>query len=345
MIGNRQSDILGLIIQHYIQTGEPMGSKTLCQLLPYAISSATIRNDMASLGELGYLCQRHTSGGRVPTKASYRYYIDNLMTPKELTPYEKQKTDEVLSVNASDPERLLSDAADLMSDASGCCAYFSTVKDEYDCLQGVDLIPAGNKKAMLVMLTVGGKIKSSVIQMPCVIDEEFRKLFYIITREFFIGAQLNEINMNLIQSTAPVLRDRMFDMIPALSSLCSLCREASRGTLKIVGQNKLLSQEEFGDGVYGILTFLAEKKKLEELLTNFAKSNLNNILFIGDENPVYELKSTTMSVSKFKYYDDQLATLGIIGSLRIDYDSILPRIDYITKTCSKLLREGGVHYE
>ena len=145
--------------------------------------------------------------------------------------------------------------------------------------------------------------------------------------------------------TAPVLRDRMFDMIPALSSLCSLCREASRGTLKIVGQNKLLSQEEFGDGVYGILTFLAEKKKLDEMLTNFAKSNLNNILFIGDENPVYELKSTTMSVSKFKYYDDQLATLGIIGSLRIDYDSILPRIDYITKTCSKLLREGGVHYE
>ena len=124
MIGNRQSDILGLIIHHYIQTGEPMGSKTLCQLLPYAISSATIRNDMASLGELGYLCQRHTSGGRVPTKASYRYYIDNLMTPKELTPYEKQKIDEVLSVNASDPERLLSDAADLMSDASGCCAYF-----------------------------------------------------------------------------------------------------------------------------------------------------------------------------------------------------------------------------
>ena len=267
------------------------------------------------------------------------------MTPKELTPYEKQKIDEVLSVNASDPERLLSDAADLMSDASGCCAYFSTVKDEYDCLQGVDLIPAGNKKAMLVMLTVGGKIKSSVIQMPCVIDDEFRKLFYIITREFFIGAQLNEINMNLIQSTAPVLRDRMFDMIPALSSLCSLCREASRGTLKIVGQNKLLSQEEFGDGVYGILTFLAEKKKLDEMLTNFAKSNLNNVLFIGDENPVYELKSTTMSVSKFKYYDDQLATLGIIGSLRIDYDSILPRIDYITKTCSKLLREGGVHYE
>lgn len=345
MIGNRQSDILGLIINHYIRTGEPMGSKTLCQLLPYTVSSATIRNDMASLGELGFLCQRHTSGGRVPTNASYRYYVDNLLNPKDLSPYEKQKIDEVLSVNASDPERLLSDAAKLLSDATGCAAYFSTVKDEYDCLQGVDLIPAGNKKAMLVMLTVGGKIKSSVIQMPCMIDDEFRKLFYIISRQFFIGVPLNEINMGLIQSTAPVLAGRIFDMIPVLSSLCSLCREAGQGTLSIVGQTKLLAQQELGESLYSLLTLLAEKKKLEALLTKFAKSNLGSALFIGDENPVYELRNTAMTVTKFRYYDDQLATLGIIGSLRIDYDSILPRIDYITKTCSDLLREGGIRYE
>lgn len=345
MIGNRQSDILGLIINHYIQTGEPMGSKTLCQLLPYAVSSATIRNDMASLGELGFLCQRHTSGGRVPTKASYRYYVDNLINPRGLSFYEKQKIDETLSVNASDPERLLSDAARLLSEATGCAAYFSTIKDEYDCLQGVDLIPAGNNKAMLVMLTVGGKIKSSVIRMPCIIDEEFRKLFYIISRQFFVGVALNEINMGLIQSTAPVLAGRIFDMIPVLSSLCSLCKEASRGTLDIVGQTKLLSQEEFGESLYSLLTLLAEKKKLEELLSRFAKGNLNSALFIGDENPVYELRNTAMTVTKFRYYDDQLATLGIIGSLRMDYDSVLPRIDYITKSCSDLLSEGGIRYE
>lgn len=345
MIGNRQSDILGLIIHHYIQTGEPMGSKTLCQLLPYAVSSATVRNDMASLGELGFLCQRHTSGGRVPTPASYRYYVDNMLMPKPLSLFEKQKIDEILSVNASDPERLLSDAAKLLSDATGCAAYFSTVKDEYDCLQGVDLIPAGNKKAMLVMLTVGGKIKSSVIQMPCLIDDEFRNLFYIISRQFFIGVPLNEINMGLIQSTAPVLASRIFDMIPVLSSLCSLCKEASQGTLDIVGQTKLFSQDELGESLYSLLTLLAEKKKLETLLTEFAKSNLNSSLFIGNENPVYELRNTAMTVSKFRYYDDQLATLGIIGSMRIDYDSILPRIDYITKTCSDLLCEGGIRYE
>ena len=136
-----------------------------------------------------------------------------------------------------------------------------------------------------------------------------------------------------------MLRDRLFDMLPALSSFCSLCKEASDGTLQVFGQNNLLSQEELGDSVFGLLTFLAEKTKLEKMLTQFAKSKVNNVLFLGEENPVYELKNTATAVAKFKYYDDQLATLGIIGSLRIDYSSILPRIDYIVKTCSKMLRQ------
>ncbi len=345
MIGNRRSDILGLIVDHYIRTGEPMGSKTLCQLLPYSVSSATIRNEMAALTEMGFLQQRHTSGGRVPTNASYRYYVDHLVRANELTPYEKQRIDEILSVNASDPERLLADASKLLMRATGSASFYSIVKDKLDCLQGVDLIPAGNGKTIIVMLTVGGKIKSSVIQLDCVVDEEFRRLFYYVAKKFFVGTPLGDIDVSLIQSTAPMLKDRIFDMIPVLTSLCALCHEASQGTLVINGTNNLLSQAELGTGVYSLLTVLAEQKKLEELLTGFAKSNLDTALFIGEENPVYELKNTAMAVAKFRYYDDQMATLGVISSLRMDYESVLPRIDYITQSVAKLLKEGGVRYE
>lgn len=345
MIGNRRADILGLIIDHYIKTGEPMGSKTLCSLLPYSVSSATIRNEMAALTDMGFLQQRHTSGGRVPTNASYRYYVDNLASGNELTPYEKQVIDEALSVNASDPERLLKDASKLLTQMTGSASFYSTVKDTLDCLQGVDLIPAGNGKTMIVMLTVGGKIKSSIIKLNCTVDDEFRQLFYYIARQFFVGTPLGDINMSLIQSTAPVLRDRMFDMIPVLTSLCSLCNEAAQGNLVINGMTNLLSQNELGTSVYSLLTVLAEQKKLENLLTEFAKSKIDTALFIGNENPVYELKNTVTAVAKFKYYDDQLATLGIISSLRMDYDTVLPRMDYITKSVAKLLKEGGVRYE
>ncbi len=337
MIGERREAILGLIIDYYIKTGEPLGSKTLCSMLPYSISSATIRNEMAFLTSIGFLEQRHTSGGRVPTKKAYRYYVDNMINSEALSAYEMQKIDEVLSINASDPERLLSSAAELLSELTGCASFFSSIKDKYDCIQGIELIPAGNNKAMLVMLSLGGKIKSSVCTVNCVIDDEFKELFYKITKERFIGTALGDIDLSFIQSTVPLLGARVFDMLPILSTLCSLCREASNGTLSVFGETKLLSQTELGNSVYNLLVFLAQKEKLEYLLTEFAKSKTPSALLIGDENPIYELRDTVMAVQKFNYNNNQTATLGIIGSLRINYREILPRVDYIMKTVSAYL--------
>lgn len=345
MIGERRSAILGLIIDYYIKTGEPLGSKTLCQMLPYSISSATIRNEMAFLTSLGYLEQRHTSGGRVPTKAAYRYYVDNLLPQRELSAFEKERIFETLSINASDPERLLADSSRLLSELTGCTAFYSIVKDSLDCVQGVELIPAGNSKAMLVMLSVGGKIKSSICRVNCNIDDEFKRLFYSVTQSYFVGVPLGEINLSLLQSASTQLGARMFDLLPILSSLCSLCAEAAQGSLVINGETKLLSQPELGDSVYPLLALLTEKKKLERLLNEFAKTNMNTALFIGDENPVYEMKNTTTALGRFTYNEVQTATLGIIGSLRIDYKSVLPRVDYIMKTTAKLLKEGGFIYE
>lgn len=345
MLGERRSAILRLIIDYYIKTGEPLGSKTLTQMLPYSISSATIRNEMAYLTTLGLLEQRHTSGGRVPTMAGYRYYVDNLLKPDEPSVFETQKINEILSVNASDPERLLGDAAKLLSELTGCTAFYSTLRDPLDCVQGVEIIPAGNGRAMLVMLSVGGKIRSSVCRIACPIDEDFKKAFYGITGKCFIGVPLSEVNLSLIQSTAPLLGDRLFDMLPVFSSLCSLCAEAAEGSLVIEGQTKLLSQSELGNSVYRLLVLLAEKKKLEGLLNRFAKTNMDSVMFIGNENPVYELTNTSTAIAKFTYNDVQTATLGIIGSLRLDYQYILPRVNYIMKTVSGLLEKGGYGYE
>ena len=345
MLGERRSAILGLITDYYIKTGEPLGSKNLCMMLPYTISSATVRNEMAYLTSVGYLEQRHTSGGRVPTKAAYRYYVDNLLQAAKLSPYEREQINERLSVNASDPERLLADAARLLSEVTGCAAFYSTVKDPYDCVQGVELIPTGNGKVMLVMLSVGGKIKSSVCRLNCTVDGEFKRVFYELARQYFIGVPLSDINLSLLQSTAGALGERIFEMLPLLSTLCSLCMEASEGTLVIEGETKLLSQSELGQDAYSLLVLLARKKQLEGLLNDFAKANVSSALFIGDENPVYELKNTVTAIARFRYNGTQLATLGCLGSLRIDYKNVLPRVDYIMKVTAMLLKEGGLKYE
>lgn len=342
MISERRLAILNLIIEHYIQTGEPMGSKTLCQLLPYSVSSATVRNEMAYLSELGYLEQRHTSGGRVPSKASYRYYVDSLMVPKEMSNYNKQLIDEALSVNSGDPERLLSDAAKLISQYTNCIGFCCSVEDPLDCIQGVDLIPAGNSKAMLVMLTVGSKIKSSLINIQCPIDDEFRFLFYEVVNRLFAGTPLTEVNLSLIQRSVLIARERVFDLLPVLTSLCSLCSEASKSSLTLQSETNLLSHEELGNDVYKVLSFLADKEKLIEFSKLFVKSNVKRTMFIGDENPVFELKNTSTVISKFTYGNNQVATLGMIGSTRIDYKSIIPCVEYIFNKADTLLLKGGI---
>ncbi|MBQ8980016.1 MAG: hypothetical protein IJ077_00210, partial [Eubacterium sp.] len=264
---------------------------------------------------------------------------------KRLTSYEKQIIAERLSTNASDPERLLADAAKLLSEVTGCAAFYSTVKDPIDCVQGVELIPAGGGKVMLVMLTLGGKIKSSVCTLHCPCDEEFKALFYGFAHEYFVGTPLEEIDLSFIQSAAPVLGLRVFDMLPLLSSLCSLCQEAANGSLVVYGETKLLSQTELEGSVFNLLMLLAGKEKLEKLLTRFACSNVKQSLVLGDENPLYELNNTAMALARFDYNNSQIATLGMIGSLRIDYKTILPRVDYIIKLTNNYLKEGGVRYE
>lgn len=345
MIGERQGTILSLIIDSYIKNGEPIGSKTLAGLLPYKISSATIRNEMARLAELGFLKQMHTSGGRIPSNASYRYYVDNLMIPKPLTAFEKQAAAERLSVNASDPERLLKDAVSLLQQETHCTAFYDAIEDSLDCIQGVDIIPAGNGKAMIVMLSVGGKIKSSVCKIDCPVDDDFKALFYYTMREYFIGVPLSEINPALLQKTVTLLGTRLFDMLPALTSLCALCAEAAQGAVYFGGETNLLNHEELGNEVYRILSFLADRENAAATFEKYHANENGLSLFIGRENLHPLLKNTATVLTRVGYNNGQSALIGIIGSTRIDYASILPRAEYIMNTVKNYLQRGGVEFE
>ncbi len=345
MLGQRQASILQLIIDCYIKTGEPIGSKTLAGLLPYKVSSATIRNEMAYLTQLGMLQQMHTSGGRLPSKSSFRYYVDNLMIPSELSPAEKEQIAQALSVNAGDPERLLHDGAYLLQKETGCAAFYSLMRDDYDCVQGAELIPAGNDKAMIVMLSVGGRIKSSVCRLSCPADEEFRRLFYSVVGRFFIGTPLRDVTPALLQNTAPALGARVFDMLPALTSLCSLCAEASEETVEFEGETNLLSHTELGDRVYKILSLFASKSQVVQALRRFCETGRELQLFIGNENPHPIMKDTVTLLGRFSYNNAQTAVLGLTGSTRIDYSSVLVRAEYIINTVKKYLKEGGASFE
>lgn len=341
MIGERQKAILNLIIDSYIETGQPIGSKTLANLLPYKVSSATIRNEMAKLTELGFIEQMHTSGGRVPKKSAYRFYVDNLMVATPLSDDEKESINGILSINASDPDRLLRNAAMLLAETTHTAAFSCTVKDEFDSVQGIEIIPIGKNKVMLVLLTVGGKTKSSVCKLNCPVTDEFRALFYATVKKFYVGTLLGDVNLTLIQNTVPFLGDRAFDMIPLLTGISVLCREAYESELNIVGETNLLNLGSADENTYRLLKFFADKEQLKTFVAKYAKYGKEFELFIGNENPHVELKNTTMALAKFEYNNSQSAVLGIVCPITINYKQVLPRAEYIMTTVKDYLTKEG----
>lgn len=344
-IGQRQKLILASIIEQYIHSGEPVGSKTLCEKLPITVSSATVRNEMSDLTEKGLLEQRHTSGGRVPSALAYRYYVDSLMIPVPLNQWEVNRVNKVLAMNSGDPERLLADTIRLLAETTECVSFYTSVADGVDTVQGVELIPAGHSKAMLVMLTAGGIIKSSVCNIHGDIDEKFRETFYAVVREELVGTPLTQVTLAKVQNLSVTLGGMIFPMINVLTSLCVLCEEASRSEIHVEGETNLLSHEEFGERVYPLLTFLAGKEKLRDLVhTKMNTGKLTEVL-IGEECGQYELSGSSILLSKYFYGQRRCGTIGILGSTRIDYQRLMPLFEYITNLTGRLLSERGMLYE
>ena len=240
--------------------------------------------------------------------------------------------------------RLLADAARLLADLTGCAAFASAHSDRLDCVQGIEIIPAGSGKIMLVVLSTGGRITSSLCRVQCAVDKSFTDAFYALCSRYFIGTPLAEVNLSLIQSTAQFLGAHIFDMLPVLTTLCTLCREASRSALFIEGETNLLAHEELGADLAPILSFLADRESLKKTLAHYAGRGSSLELFIGGENSCYALKKTVTMIASFRYGSAQKATLGVIGSTRIDYARIIPRVSFVCETVGKLLKQGGVSY-
>ena len=201
-LSERKQKILALIVESYIATGEPVGSKTLQNTMGNSVSSATIRNDMADLVELGYLIQPHTSAGRAPSQAGYRYYVDNLMTKYELGHEEQERIKTWLQGYSGEPDQLLEKAGSILSELTNCVAVSSSPSDSEALIKRVELVPLSSKTAMVVLLATSGILKSMVVRTESEIttqiaditvnkkDQIVKILSYNFVKSFFVTIQV-----------------------------------------------------------------------------------------------------------------------------------------------------------
>ena len=336
-LSERKRKILAAVVELYIQTGEPVGSKALSALPELAVSSATIRNEMSELAELGLLEQPHTSAGRIPSQEGYRYYIDHLMGRRELSEPERRRLDSLFSLNPGDPEKVLGQAGEVLADLTNCAAVSTTPADAQARIRRIELVPVSASTAMVVLLTTSGILKSGLCRTMVPMDEAFRTAFANVAEREFTGRPVSEISVAQIQTLAASLGEYALTMSPMLVTLAQLAHEAAQAEILLDGQTNLLSYDGLGPEVREALEFLRDTTPLEQLLDS-GREQIQ--VLIGRENTFRPLRSFSVILSPYKLAGRAGGAIGIIGPTRMDYASLIPHVEYLSVLVGKLLSEA-----
>ncbi len=332
----RKQRILAIIIERFIATGEPVGSKAICAEMGNAVSSATIRNDMADLVEIGLLEQPHTSAGRVPSQAGYRYYVDNLMSSYEIGAEEQERIKIWLRSFSGEPDRLLEKAGSILAELTDCVAVSSSPADSEARIRRIELVPLSRHTAMVVLLATSGILKSTVVRSDTEINVDIAEVFYNISQTYFVGKSVSDISVTFIQTLVASLGDRVFIMSPFLCAISDLCEAVKTTTLHLKGQSNILNHSELSEDAFILMDFLNRRTPLENMLGSYKKP-LN--VAIGTENAYRELKKSTTIFSKYTVGDRDSGSIGIIGPTRLDYARLIPSIKYLAGVIGTLLSE------
>lgn len=339
-LSERQNRILAAIVERYIQTGEPVGSKNLLDSLGFSVSSATVRNEMAELSDMGYLEQPHTSAGRIPSTDGYRYYVENLMTACEMTPTEKKLIDIKLHETTGEPHAVLERAGNIIADISGCAAVSTTPADSEAVIKRIELVPIGTHTAMVVMLTSFGILKTRVIRSDSEITLDTAETFYNIVKANFIGKPACDITIARIQTLAISLGDKALAMTPLLVTLCDLSRMTEKTELLLEGQTNLLNHREYESNAFELMEFLRRSEPINRIFSQERSESSNASVLIGKENLYRELQNSTVIFSRYSIGGRQSGGLGVVGPTRIDYARLIPSIKYISDVVGIILSDN-----
>ncbi len=338
-LSERKQKILGAVVEQYIKTGEPVGSKSLLAALDMAVSSATVRNEMAELSALGLLEQPHTSAGRIPTNEGYRYYVDNLMVNRQIDESLRRRIQAGFSSALTDPEKLLERAGEVLADLTDCAAISTTPSGEDAYIRRVEIVPVGTRTAMVVLMTSTGVIKSKVCRSDTDLNASILESFYNVVKASFVGKLLNDVDTAMMQTLVASLGTDVFTLLPLVTAVSDLAQEAVHTDVVLGGQSNLLHYTSYyGSTAYELLEFLRRGEPLSKLLS--AASDGKDVdVKIGSENPYRQLMKSSVIVSNYNIDGNRRGSIGIIGPTRIDYANLIPSVKYLTDLVGELLTQ------
>lgn len=341
-LDDRKKSILRAIVEGYIENAEPIGSRSIAKNTNLNLSAATIRNEMGDLEELGYLTQPHTSAGRIPSGLGFRFYVDSLMERYLLTSAELEQLRSAALNKMRELDKIVKDVSAAFSRVTSLPAFGMLPAIESVVVKSIKLVAIDDRTLMVIVSDNSGLIKNKLLRLKESITNDVVEKLNEVFNNNLTGLTASEINLgNIIK-----LQNAVGVNIEILTSVLELVHEAiseiDKREVYMEGTSNILRFPEYNnvDKIREILGFFEDKKSLEEMVRSFPLVKSGEVsVFIGDENPVPELKNNSVILSSYKVGKNMTGIIGVVGPMRMDYAKAVTGVDFFAKQLENMLSE------
>ncbi len=336
MLTDRQLLILQVIIDDFIQSAQPVGSRSLSKKDGISFSSATIRNEMADLEDLGFIEKTHSSSGRVPSEKGYRYYVDHLLSPQSVSKQDKEEIKSIFAERIYELEKVVQKSAQILSDLTSYTSIVLGPEVNENRVKKLQIIPINRDTAVAIIVTDTGHVENRTITFPGSINpSEIEKMVNILN-ERLTGVPLIELNDKIYKEVATILKSHINNYDSLLNVLTGTFNLQSSERVYFGGKTNMLSQPEFNDikKIRSLLTMIEQEKEFYELL----RTNQTGIsIKIGRENRVSAMENCSLITATYTVGTEQLGSIAILGPTRMEYSRVVSLLSLLSTDLSNVL--------
>ena len=341
-LDNRKMTILNAIIQTYMKTGEPVGSRTISKYTDLNVSSATIRNEMSDLEEMGYIIQPHTSAGRIPTDKAYRLYVDRLVT---------EKTEQVTAMNSlmiAKTNRMEEVLKQLVRMLAANTNYTAMMTSSYkgNKVKFIQLSRLSPKQLLNVVVIEGNVVKNHIIDLDEEISEDQVLKLNLLLNTRLCGLSLAQINLGLISNIKEEAQGHSRIVSEVLDTIADVIRAETDEDMTIYtsGANNIFKYPELSEGSKAseLISTLEEKDVLADFVKQTEENDSGIQVYIGDESPVASMKDCSVVTATYELGDGMQGTIGITGPKRMDYKKVMDNLKTVKATLNEVFGNGTV---
>jgi heat-inducible transcriptional repressor len=336
LLTDRQLLILQVIVDDFIRSAQPVGSRSLSKKEEISFSSATIRNEMADLEELGFIEKTHTSSGRVPSEKGYRYYVDHLLAPQTLKQQEILTLKSIFAEKIFEFEKIIQNSAKILSELTNYTSIVLGPAVSINKLKRIQIIPLSKETAVAIFVTDTGHVENRTIHLPASFDSSELEKAVNILNERLMNVPLDELNVKISREVNVLLRQHIQNFDSMFNMITETFKMTANEKLFFGGKTNILSQPEFHDltKIRSLLNMIEHEEWISELIR---KKSAGINVKIGSENKNLAMENCSLITATYSIGAEKLGTIAILGPTRMEYSRVISLLQFLSNDLTSVL--------